>query len=46
MPWRHPAPLDRKTQFIADDLRRTLSMTELCTLYGISRQTGYQWIDR
>ena len=27
-------------------LRDTLSITELCALYGISRKTGYKWIDR
>jgi putative transposase len=46
MPWRHPSPMDPKTQFIADDLRARLAMTELCELYGVSRQTGYTWIDR
>jgi putative transposase len=46
MPWRQTSPMDQKTQFIADSLRRTLSMTELCTLYGVSRKTGYKWIDR
>jgi transposase InsO family protein len=38
--------MDQRTQFIADHLRRTLSITELCELYGISRKTGYKWIDR
>jgi putative transposase len=38
--------MDQKTQFIADYLRRLLSVTELCELYGISRKTGYKWIDR
>jgi putative transposase len=46
MPWRHTSPMDQKTQFIADYLRRTLSITELCALYGVSRKTGYKWIDR
>jgi transposase len=27
-------------------LRDTLSITELCELYGISRKIGYKWIDR
>jgi len=43
MPWSQTSPMDQKTQFIADDLRDRLSMTELC---GVSRKTGYQWIDR
>ncbi len=31
--------MDQKTQFIADYLRKRLSITELCELYGISRKT-------
>jgi transposase InsO family protein len=38
--------MDQKTQFIADYLRHRLSMTELCALYGVSRKTGYKWVDR
>jgi transposase InsO family protein len=38
--------MDQKTQFIADYLRQTLSVVELCEHYGISRKTGYKWIDR
>jgi putative transposase len=46
MPWRQTSPMDQKTQFIADYLRRTLSLTELCERYNVSRKTGYKWIDR
>jgi putative transposase len=46
MPWRHTSPMDQKTQFIADYLRRTLSLTELCERYNVSRKTGYKWIER
>jgi transposase-like protein len=46
MPWREASPMDQRTQFIADHLREALSITELCALYGISRKTGYKWIDR
>jgi transposase InsO family protein len=38
--------MDQRTQFIADYLRESLSITELCELYGVSRKTGYKWIDR
>jgi len=38
--------MDQKTQFIADSLRQTLTMSELCELYGISRKTGYKIVDR
>ena len=46
MPWSQTSPMDQRTQFIADVLRETLSVTELCDLYGVSRKTGYKWIDR
>src|ERR1051325_5459502 len=46
MPWSETTPMDQKTQFIADYLRKRLSITELCELYGISRKTGYKFIDR
>jgi hypothetical protein len=38
--------MDQKTQFIADVLRGGLAIVELCDEYGISRKTGYKWIDR
>jgi transposase InsO family protein len=38
--------MDQKTQFIADYLRQSLSMSELCELYGISRKTGYKLVER
>lgn len=46
MPWSQTSAMDQKTQFIADYLRQTLDMTELCQHYGISRKTGYKWIAR
>jgi putative transposase len=46
MPWRNTAPMDQRTQFIADHLRETQTITELCDQYGVSRKTGYKWIDR
>jgi transposase InsO family protein len=38
--------MDQKMQFIADYLRQTLSIIELCALYGVSRKTGYKGIAR
>jgi putative transposase len=46
MPWSQTSPMDQRTQFIAAYLRDRLSVTELCELYGVSRKTGYKWIDR
>ncbi len=46
MPWSQVSPMDQRTQFIADYLRRGLSVPELCEHYGISRKSGYKWIER
>ncbi len=46
MPWSQTSPMDQRTQFIADYLRHTLTITELCALYGVARKTGYKLIDR
>jgi putative transposase len=46
MPWSHTSPMDQNTQFIADDLRDRLAMTERCALYSVSRKTGYTGVDR
>jgi transposase InsO family protein len=46
MPWKESSPVDQKTQFISEYLRHTISVAELCRRYGVSRKTGYKWIDR
>ena len=46
MPCEQTLPMDQKTQFVSEYLRDTISFTELCDRYGISRKTGYKWIDR
>src|SRR4030095_1257572 len=46
MPWNRTSPMDQRTQFIADFLRQSLSISELCALYCVSRKTGYKWIER
>ncbi len=46
MPWNETTPMDQKMQFIADYLRAALGMTELCQMYGISRKTGYKFVER
>lgn len=46
MPWNQTSPMDQRTQSVADFLRHSLSISELCELYCVSRKTGYKWIDR
>ncbi len=46
MPWNEVKPVEQRILFIADYLRQISSITDLCVQYGISRKTGYKWIDR
>ncbi|GAA0404742.1 integrase core domain-containing protein [Cocleimonas flava] len=47
MPWKELLPMDQKVLFISDWLReKSLSITQLCQRYSISRKTGYKWIKR
>jgi putative transposase len=46
MPWKEVLSMDQKTQFVSEYLRDTISFSELCDRYQISRKTGYKWIDR
>lgn len=46
MPWSQTTPMHQRTLFIADHLRGTHSVVELCAEYGVSRKMGYKWIDR
>jgi transposase len=38
--------MDQKLLFIADCARELFPIAELCRRYGISRKTGYKWIER
>jgi len=38
--------MDERVMFVAECLRGELAMTVLCERYGISRKTGYKWLDR
>jgi putative transposase len=46
MPWSRTSPMQQRTLFIADHLRGGRAHSELCVEYGISRKTGYKWIER
>ena len=46
MPWSEASPMDQRTQFISDYLKKSAPVTELCQRYGISRKTAYKWIER
>lgn len=46
MPWRETSPMDQRLRFIADYEKRLFSVSELCARFGVSRKTGYKWIER
>lgn len=46
MPWKEVKPMDEKLLFIADYLRQISNFSQLCLQYGISRKTGYKWVER
>jgi len=46
MPWKETSPMDQRLLFIADCARALDPVAEVCRRYGVSRKTGYKWIDR
>jgi putative transposase len=46
MPWPTRSPMDERVQFISDHQRQRDTMVALCDRYGISRKTGYKWLER
>jgi putative transposase len=46
MPWLETAPMEQRERFIRDWQRGLYTMTELSARYGVSRKTGYKWLER
>lgn len=46
MPWRETSPMDQRMRFVTECRSELFTMTELVDQYGISRKTGYKWLDR
>ena len=46
MPWRETHVMDERMSFIVDWRREELNVAALCRQYGVSRKTGYKWIER
>ena len=46
MPFAEIHVVDERTRFIEDAHRSLVSFAELCRRYGISRPTGYKWLER
>src|SRR5258708_38772152 len=45
MPWKETCVLDERVAFIVA-WKQGGSMTWLCEAHGISRKTGYKWVER
>lgn len=47
MPWKETGPMDERLRFIAAvSAGGGLGMAEACRLFGISRKSGYKWLER
>lgn len=46
MPWKVTCPMDQRFDFIIEHRSAKMSISALCRLYGISRETGHKWIRR
>ena len=46
MPWKVSSVFDQRVRFVLDVERGEFPMTTLCEAHGISRTTGYKWLER
>ena len=46
MPWLETDPMKERKRFILEAMGGLFSHAELCRRHGISRRTGYKWLDR
>ena len=46
MPWRKTDVMEERMKFVCEYLKGEEKMAALCRAYGISRRTGYKWLER
>jgi len=46
MPWRETSPMEQRLEFVREYETELFTMTELAAQYGISRKTGYKWLEQ
>lgn len=46
MPWKETSAMEERVRFVTLHQEGLYSMAELCARFGISRPTGYKWIER
>ena len=45
MPWENKTVEDKRKEFV-DAAGQTKNFSQLCREYGITRKTGYKWVER
>jgi putative transposase len=46
MAWQETRVVDSRMMFVVEVLKGDSSMLELCESFGVSRKTGYKWLER
>ena len=46
MPWKASSVVNERMWFVLEQESGLHSMTELCAIYNIARETGYDWLRR
>ncbi len=46
MPWREVTVLSERMEFVKFAMQPTCHFSQLCERFGISRKTGYKWVER
>ena len=46
MPWKVKDVMEQRIEFVVRVLQKERRMGQLCEEYGISRTTGYRWLNR
>ena len=46
MPWNEVSIMDQRREFVRLAMKEGSNRQELCRRFGISRQTGYKWLER
>src|SRR5258706_11738482 len=46
MPWKEHGVMEERFRFVEEWNSGDWSMTDLCRYYGVTRATGYKWVDR
>src|SRR3954469_15172380 len=46
MPWSTHTPMSQRLEFVVLAARAGIAFSELCRRFGVSRKTGYKWLNR